>query len=71
MQREFNVLIEEDEDGILVASVPELAGCHTQSRTLDELMARVREAIQLCMEERSQHEFIPKFVGFQRLSIEL
>ena len=71
MQREFNVLIEEDEDGILVASVPELPGCHTQAKTLDELMVRIREAIELCMEERSRQEFVPKFVGFQRLSVEL
>lgn len=71
MQREFNVLIEEDEDGILVASVPELPGCHTQAKTLDELMVSIREAIELCMEERSRQEFVPKFVGFQRLSVEL
>ncbi len=71
MRHEFNVLIEEDEDGILVASVPELPGCHTQATTLDELMVRIREAIELCMEEGPQRQFIPKFVGFQRVSLEL
>lgn len=50
MRREFNILIEEDEDGTLVASVPELRGCHTQARSLDELMIRIREAIELCVE---------------------
>ncbi len=71
MRHEFNVLIEEDEDGIFVASVPELPGCHTQATTLDELMVRIREAIELCMEEGARQQFIPKFVGFQRVSLEL
>ena len=37
MKREFTIVIEQDEDGIYVASVPELEGCHTQAKTLDEL----------------------------------
>ncbi len=50
MSREFSVVIERDEDGYYVASVPALAGCHTQARSLDELIDRVREAIALCLE---------------------
>ncbi len=50
MTREFNVVIERDEDGYFVASVPELRGCHTQAKSLDVLMKRVKEAIQLCLE---------------------
>jgi predicted RNase H-like HicB family nuclease len=41
------VIIEKDEDGYYAASVPELPGCHTQAKTLDELMKRVREAVEL------------------------
>jgi len=48
--REFAVVIEKDEDGYYVASVPELKGCHTQGKTLDEVMERSREAILLCLE---------------------
>jgi len=48
--REFSVIVERDEDGCYVASVPELPGCHTQARSLDKLMERVSEAIELCME---------------------
>ena len=48
--REFTVLIEQDEDGIYVASVPELPGCHTQAETLDELNRRIKEAIELYLE---------------------
>ena len=45
MGREFDVVIERDEDGYYVGSVPALPGCHTQARSLDELIGRVREAI--------------------------
>jgi len=50
MTREFSVLIEKDEDGYFVASVPALRGCHTQAKSLDVLMKRIREAIELCLE---------------------
>jgi len=48
-QRKFTVLIERDEDGYLVATVLGLHGCHTQAKSLDTLMKRVREAIALCL----------------------
>ena len=50
MRHEFNVLIEKDEDGYFVATVPALWGCHTQAKSLDALMKRVQEAIELCLE---------------------
>lgn len=49
LKRQFNVLVERDEDGYLVASVPALPGCHTQAKTLIELTRRVKEAIVLCL----------------------
>jgi predicted RNase H-like HicB family nuclease len=49
--RKFTVVIERDEEGYLVASVPALRGCHTQAKSLDSLMRRVREVISLCLEE--------------------
>ena len=52
MQREFNIIIEQDEDGFFVASVPELRGCHTQAKSLDVLMERIKEAIELCLEQK-------------------
>lgn len=71
MTRDFNILIEEDEDGGLVASVPELHGCHTQARSLDELMVRIKEAIVLCLEVEELQTPMPRFVGFQRMSVEV
>lgn len=50
MKRHFNVIIERDKEGWLVASVPSLPGCHTQAKTFDQLYARIQEAIELCLE---------------------
>ncbi|MBI2057724.1 MAG: type II toxin-antitoxin system HicB family antitoxin [Candidatus Yanofskybacteria bacterium] len=48
---QFKVVLEQDEDGIYVASVPELPGCYTQGKTLEEVRKRIKEAIQLVLEE--------------------
>jgi predicted RNase H-like HicB family nuclease len=71
MKREFNILIEQDEDGILMASVPELHGCHTQARSYDELMVRIREAIELCLEVENIPINNSHFVGIQRMILEV
>jgi len=67
MSREFNVIIERDEDGYFVASVPELRGCHTQAKSLDLLIKRVKEAINLCLEV--EEPVSNEFVGIQRVAI--
>jgi predicted RNase H-like HicB family nuclease len=54
MSRDFKVVIKRDAGGFYVASVPALPGCHTQARTLAQLMPRVREAIALCLEVRGE-----------------
>ncbi|MBN1943444.1 MAG: type II toxin-antitoxin system HicB family antitoxin [Phycisphaerae bacterium] len=67
MVKEFNVVIEKDKDGYFVASVPSLRGCHSQARSLDVLMKRVKEAIELCLEV--EKPVSNQFVGVQRISI--
>lgn len=67
MAREFNVVIEKDEDGFFVASVPTLRGCHTQAKSLDVLMRRIREAIELCLEV--EEPVINEFIGVQRVAV--
>ena len=66
--REFNVVVERDEAGWYVASVPALPGCHTQARSLDDLMVRVREAIEACLEAGDAPPSL-EFVGVQRVSV--
>ena len=51
MQQKFNLVIERDSEGWLVASVPSLKGCHTQASSFYELDLRIKEAISLCLEE--------------------
>jgi predicted RNase H-like HicB family nuclease len=67
--QEFNVVIEQDSDGYFVASVPELRGCHTQAKSLDTLMKRVREVIELCLEDQKDGYVPSTFVGVQRIRI--
>ena len=67
MARAFNVIVERDSEGYYVASVPELRGCHTQARSLDTLMERIREAIELCLEVEEEGQAPSEFVGVQRV----
>lgn len=69
MNREFNVVIEQDEDGYYVASVPTLPGCHTQARSLDDLMLRIQEAIELYLEVESETPRSLDFIGVQRVRV--
>ncbi len=71
MKKEFTIVIEQDEDGVYVASVPELEGCHTQAKTLDELRERIKEAIQLYLEVESDliREVPLEFVGVQKVEV--
>ena len=71
MKREFSVVIERDSEGFYVASVPELPGCHTQARSLDKLHARIKEAIELCLEVEDSGITPPEFVGVQRVAVEV
>ena len=51
-EKRFTVVIERDEEGYFVAEVPELPGCHTQTKSLDVLKKRMKETIALCMMSR-------------------
>ena len=70
MKRELTVIIERDEDGYFIGTVPELKGCHTQARSLDELMERMKEAASLCLEAEGElTEGELQFVGVQRIAV--
>ena len=67
--RKFTVIIERDEEGYLVASVPALRGCHTQARGLDTLMKRVREVVELWLEDNHDPTPALELVGIQQISV--
>jgi predicted RNase H-like HicB family nuclease len=68
-KREFSVVLELDAEGYYVASVPELPGCHTQARSLDKLIVRIREAIELCLEVERDVRATAEFIGVQRVTV--
>jgi len=63
------VIVERDEAGLYVGSAAELHGCHTQARSLDQLMKRIREAIELCLDVKHRDGLQNEFVGVQRIAI--
>ncbi len=67
MNKEFCVIIEQDSEGYYVASVPALRGCHTQAKSLDLVMERIREAIELCLEVQGEDINSLNFVGVQKV----
>ncbi|MBD2775921.1 type II toxin-antitoxin system HicB family antitoxin [Iningainema tapete] len=71
MIRQFNVIIERDSEGYFVASVPSLPGCHTQAKSLDELIERIQEAIALCIEVEEGNAEALEFIGVQRVAVEV
>ena len=68
-KRKFTILIERDEEGYYVATVPGLRGCHTQAKTLDTLMKRAREVIELCLESEGGGSESLELVGIQQISV--
>ncbi|MBI2671718.1 type II toxin-antitoxin system HicB family antitoxin [Candidatus Woesearchaeota archaeon] len=66
----FTVLIEQDEDGWYVATVPDIPGCHTQGKTIAQVLERVKEAIEVCLEADKEEIEPMKFVGVQQVQIE-
>ena len=65
----FTVLIEQDEDGVYIAKVPDIAGCYTQGKTIEQAMERIKEAIQVCLESEKEEVLPLKFIGIQQLEI--
>ncbi len=69
-QSDYYVVIERDEDGIYVGEVPQLRGCYSQGKTIDELIANIREVIELCLESDPDASLGPvEFVGVQRVVV--
>lgn len=62
------IIIETDEDGVFIVSCPQFKGCHTFGKTIDEALVRIKEVIELCMED-SQLEQLNTFVGFREVEI--
>jgi predicted RNase H-like HicB family nuclease len=68
----FSVIIEQDEDGMYIAKAPDIKGCYTQGKTIDQAMERIKEAIQVCIEADREEEITPlKFIGVAQLEVKV
>ena len=67
--KEYTVIIErDDENGMYVGEVPGIAGCHTQGKTIEELMERMKEVIELCHEVGVAEE-TPSFIEIKKIRL--
>lgn len=70
MAREYTVIVEQGEDGLLIGTVPRVHGCYTQGESLDELMVNIRDVLRLCLEELGEDAEPPlEFVGVQKVAV--
>jgi antitoxin HicB len=57
---DYKVILEPDETGGYVVSCPSLPGCYSQGETVEEALANIKEAIELCLQDlRARNEEIP------------
>lgn len=66
----YTVVIEQDEDGMYIAKVPDISGCYTQGKTREQVLERIKEAIEVCLEAEDVEHYIPlKFVSVEQIEI--
>ena len=69
-QSNYTVIIEQDEDGIYLAKVPDIPGCYTQGKSVEQAIERVKEAIQVCLEAENAELYEPlRFIGLQQVEV--
>ena len=69
MCKNYDVIIEKDADGFYIATVPKIPGCHTQAKSLDLLMERTKEVVELCLEVQKDEVPANQFIGIQKIAV--
>lgn len=69
MARKYTIIIERDEDGWLVSEVVGLPGCHTQARSIDQLITRTKEAIRAYLGSGEEPDVREDFIGVQQVEV--
>jgi predicted RNase H-like HicB family nuclease len=69
MKKKYTIIIEKDEEGWLISEVLEIPGCHTQARTMDQLIERTKEAIRANLDSAKEQDFTQEFVGVQYIEV--
>ncbi len=70
-KQDFTVLIEQGEDGSYIATVPALKSCYTQASSIPELIVKIKEVIELCIEVEKDIFPLPKFIGVHQMEVTL
>jgi len=69
----FPVFLEKDEDGVYIVECPLFSGCYSQGKTIDQALKRIKEVIQLCLEEKSNQDsansYTPNDMSLHTVSI--
>ena len=52
----YRVVLERDESGAWIASVPDVPGCHSYGRSIEQATNRIREALALWVDDAEQAE---------------
>jgi len=68
MKKKYTLIIEKDEEGWLVSEVVELPGCHTQAKSMNQLLERTKEAIQAYL-GNEEHKISEEFIGIQQIEV--
>ncbi|HLD57301.1 MAG TPA: type II toxin-antitoxin system HicB family antitoxin [archaeon] len=66
---DFTVLIEQDEDGLYIATASDIQGCSTQGKTIPQVLERIKEAIETCLEAEKEEIYPMKFIGVQKVEV--
>ncbi|MBN8569364.1 MAG: type II toxin-antitoxin system HicB family antitoxin [Ignavibacteria bacterium] len=69
MKNEYNIIIEQDTDGYYVGYVPKLKECHSQAKSIDQLIVRMKEVIELCLQVKKNSGRKNRFVGIQKIFV--
>lgn len=71
--RYYQVIIEQDEDGIFVAEVPGIRACYAQGKTYEEVIENIKDVLHMCLEEmKSSGQDIPEqseIIGIKRIEV--
>lgn len=69
MKNKYTVIIEKDEDGWFVSEVVGLPGCHTQAKSVNQLLERTKEAIKAYLETEKMPKISEKFIGVREIEV--
>jgi len=63
------MIIERDEEEWFISEVVELPGCHTQAKSLDQLIERTKEAIEVYLASMDEPLVFEEFIGVQQVEV--